>query len=84
MVHLQTWPSTAIPWRPNAAKMGLGGKRPRTLPINVDEVGDLLSPRPLKVKKSLRLSYRKKSQNLVRLIGRSDAPCRDAKPRYEA
>ena len=38
------------------AKMVLGGYRPRTLPIDVDAIRDMLSPKPLESEKSLRLS----------------------------
>jgi hypothetical protein len=36
--------------------MVLGGYRPRTLPIDVDAIMDMLSPKPLESEKSLRLS----------------------------
>ena len=50
--------------------------------IDVDEVGDMLSQQPLEGEEKAREHLRrKKFQNLPRLIGTSDALCRDAKPR---
>ena len=63
------------------AKMVLGGKRSRTLPIDVDELGHVLSPKPLEGEEKLAIILRKKFQTLRYLTGTSDALCRDAKPR---
>jgi hypothetical protein len=63
------------------AKMILRASGPRTLPIDVDAVGDMLSPKPLEGEEKLVSIFEEKSQNLPRLIGTNDALCRDAKRR---
>jgi hypothetical protein len=40
-----------------AAKMVLGGKPSRTLPLVVDEVGDMLSPKPFEGKGKLPIEF---------------------------
>ena len=62
--------------------MVLGGyASPSTLPIDVDTIEEMLSPKPLEGEEKLATILRKKLQSLPRLIGTSDALCRDAKPR---
>jgi hypothetical protein len=54
------------------AKMVLGGYRPRTLPIDVDAIRDMLSPKPLKVKKACGYLKGKKFHSLRYSTGASD------------
>ena len=61
--------------------MVLGCYHPRTLPIDVDAMRDMLSPRPLEGEEKLAIILKKKFQTLRYLTGTSDALCRDAKPR---
>ena len=49
------------------AKMVLGGKRSRTLPINVDEVGDMLSPKPLEGEEKLAIIFEEKISEFAAL-----------------
>ena len=49
------------------AKMVLGGKRSRTLPINVDEVGDMLSPKPLEGEEKLAIILEEKISEFAAL-----------------
>ena len=63
------------------AKMVLGGYRPRTLPIDVDAVSDMLSPKPLEGEEKLAIIFKEKFQSLRHSTGTSDALCRGAKLR---
>jgi hypothetical protein len=49
------------------AKMVLGGKRSRTLLIDVDEVGDVLSPKPLEGQEKLAIILEEKISELAAL-----------------
>ena len=47
--------------------MVLGGYRPRTLPIDVDAIGDMLSPKPPEGEEKLALILRQKTSELATL-----------------
>jgi hypothetical protein len=49
------------------AKMVLGGYRPRTLPIDVNAIRDMLSPKPLEGEEKLAIILRQKSSELAAL-----------------
>jgi hypothetical protein len=49
------------------AKMVLGGYRPRTLPIDVDAVSDMLSPKPLEGEEKLAIIFKEKISEFAAL-----------------
>ena len=47
------------------AKIVLGGYRPRTLPIDVDAIGDMLSPEPLEGEEKLAIILKEKTSEFA-------------------